>query len=72
MKHNSNAMPIDLSQMPGSPFPEMAFGTGKFFEGLRHELNLLDKEDLMFASFEPAKYSGKRNGIITAYGANTN
>lgn len=26
----------------------------------------------MLNNYEPAKFSGKRNGIITAYGANTN
>jgi hypothetical protein len=55
MKPNSNTMPIDLSQMTGSPYPEMAFGTGKFFEGLRHELSLLDKEDLMFAELRTSQ-----------------
>lgn len=39
---------------------------------MRTEIKLIEQEDLMLASYEPAKYSSKRNGIIAGYGANTN
>ena len=63
-------MPIDFGSL--NQQESMAFGTGRFLQGLKGELDSLDHEDLMLASFEPAKYSSKRNGIIASYGANTN
>ena len=62
---------IDFSPLNNPP-PSNAFGTGRFFQGLLGEIQALEKEDLMLAGFEPAKYSSKKNGIIAAYGANTN
>ena len=62
---------IDFNSLNNTP-PSTAFGTGRFFQGLRGEIDALDKEDLMLSGFEAAKYSSKKNGIITAYGANTN
>jgi len=47
-------------------------GQGKFFQGLRNELSCIEQDSFILANYEPAKYSNKRNGIITAYGANTN
>lgn len=67
----ANTMPIDFNAA-GGPTLSNAWGTGRFYHGLRSEIALLDTEDLMFVSFEAAKYSAKRNGIISAYGANTN
>lgn len=64
-------MPVDLAGLQNPP-PSNAFGSGRFFQGLRSEIESLEKEDLMLSNFEPAKYSTKKNGIITAYGANTN
>lgn len=45
---------------------------GKLFKSLRNELSCIEQESMLLANYEPAKYSNKRNGIITAYGANTN
>ena len=45
---------------------------GKMFESLRNELSCIDQDSFLLSNFEPAKYSTKRNGIIAAYGANTN
>jgi hypothetical protein len=50
----------------------VSWGSGRFLQGLRTEIKLIEQEDLMLASYEPAKYSSKRNGIIAGYGANTN
>jgi len=66
------------STMPAAPETEetqnnaYAFGSGRFFEGLKNEIKMIETEDLMMPSFEPAKFSSKRNGIIASYGANTN
>ena len=60
---------IEEEEVPNNAY---AFGSGHFFEGLKNEIKMLETEDLMLPSFEPAKYSSKRNGIIASYGANTN
>lgn len=63
-------MPLDFNEMGvNNPY---TWGSGRFYEGLRAEIGMLEEEDLMLASFEAAKYSAKKNGIISAYGANTN
>lgn len=75
---STNMWKPTAATMPPPPEPEevpvnaYAFGSGHFFEGLNHEIKMLENEDLMMPSFEPAKYSSKRNGIIASYGANTN
>ena len=71
-KPTSNTLPIDFNAINNGPTLNMAFGTGRFFQGLRSELKQTEHEDLMLPSFEAAKYSAKRNGIISGYGANTN
>ena len=63
-------MPAPEPEEP--PTNAYAFGSGHFFEGLKHEIKVLEAEDLMMPSIEPAKYSSKKNGIIASYGANTN
>ena len=67
----TSSQPVDFNPLTNPP-PSNAFGTGRFFHGLRTEIDALDKEDLMLSGFEAAKYSSKKNGIISAYGANTN
>jgi hypothetical protein len=45
-----------------------------FFENLRDELSACSNEFIksLMPDYQPAKYSAKRNGIVAAYGANTN
>jgi hypothetical protein len=67
----TNTMPIDFNAIGGASL-STAWGTGRFLQGLKQEIDMLPYEDLMLASYEPAKFSAKKNGIISAYGANTN
>ena len=45
-----------------------------YYAKLRYELDLLSKEPFnnVIPDYPCAKYSSKRNGIVAAYGANTN
>lgn len=45
-----------------------------FFENLRDEISLSTNDYIksLMPDYQPAKFSAKRNGIVAAYGANTN
>lgn len=45
-----------------------------FFENLREEISTSSNDYIrgLMPDYQPAKYSAKRNGIVAAYGANTN
>lgn len=45
-----------------------------FFENLREEIAVSTNDYIrqLMPDYQPAKYSAKRNGIVAAYGANTN
>ena len=47
---------------------------GDFFNGLRQELKDCGDDNVkqLMPDYQPAKFSAKRNGIVAAYGANTN
>lgn len=55
--------------------PDSAAQIGKdFYELVRGELAASTPEQVhqLMADYQPAKFSAKRNGIVAAYGANTN